>query len=362
MKHVCAALAGVALRVAVSAAQEFDVDEFLAGPAPHSITNAGFDAVVDQRDFVAVNFCDETSVVCTNFAEKWNGLSSELPDVVFLTVDISVETELSERFQAFESPTLVFFAFSQPENHDAAAFDAESMVAWITEQKHDVVRDSPPSLEPVPGMSSFTLYARQRMRKWLSLARRYRLMGDFHFQQLKEDSKEEDRIVVRHFKEEDYVVSTDDWEAATTNISQRFMPLWGLLDEVSLERYASYEQAKLVWIMPDMKKTNLEDFAESVRDEFTELAQEYRATHLFAYIDSLLYRDALQELLRVDTFPAVSITLGITSEKPDHKWSSGDVPLRADPVREFVQGVYEKSNLKRFNYYFSQPESQSFSI
>ena len=169
---------------------DFDVDDFLAGPAPHSVTHENFDAVVDNRDYVVVNFCDATSVVCTNFANKWKDLASDLKDVVFLTVDISVETELSERFQAFESPTLIFFGFSEPESHDAAAFDKPALTEWITESKVDVVQDKPPSLEPVPGISSFTLYARQRKRDWCTIARRYHLMGDFHYQPLKEDSKE----------------------------------------------------------------------------------------------------------------------------------------------------------------------------
>ena len=77
--------------------------------------------------------------------------------------------------------------------------------------------DSEPPAEVSHGNSDYTLYANSRKKEYFALARKYRLMGSFYYSPLKEEDAEE-RVVVRHYNEEDFVMPCSDMNAIASYV------------------------------------------------------------------------------------------------------------------------------------------------
>jgi len=73
------------------------------------LTNANFDEVIRNNDFVIVDFWASWCGPCRSFAPIYEKVSEDHPDVVFAKVNTEAERELGMHFQIRSIPTLMIF-------------------------------------------------------------------------------------------------------------------------------------------------------------------------------------------------------------------------------------------------------------
>ncbi|MCS0634703.1 thioredoxin [Streptomyces sp. LP05-1] len=109
------------------------------------LTKENFDQIVNDNDFVLIDFWASWCGPCRQFAPVFEGASERHPDLVFAKVDTEAQTELAAAFDIQSIPTLMIVrenvaVFAQPGALPESAL--EDVIGQARQLDMDEVRKS----------------------------------------------------------------------------------------------------------------------------------------------------------------------------------------------------------------------------
>ena len=99
------------------------------------LTKDNFEQVLNDNDFVVVDFWAPWCGPCQFFAPVYEKVSEKHDDVVFAKVNTEVEQELAGHFQVRSIPTLMLFREQVILYSEAGALPKQAMEALIADAK-----------------------------------------------------------------------------------------------------------------------------------------------------------------------------------------------------------------------------------
>lgn len=71
------------------------------------LTKTNFDKIIEENNIVVVDFWAKWCQPCLAFAEIYERVAADFPDVLFSKVNVEVEEELAQEFGIMSIPTLM---------------------------------------------------------------------------------------------------------------------------------------------------------------------------------------------------------------------------------------------------------------
>ncbi|MCX7882404.1 MAG: thioredoxin [Brevinematales bacterium] len=90
-----------------------------------------FDKVLQQNEWVVVDFWAEWCKPCLMLAPIFEGVSQEMPEVTFAKVNVDEEGDLAIRYGISSIPALILFHRGQPVATHVGTISKERLKEWI---------------------------------------------------------------------------------------------------------------------------------------------------------------------------------------------------------------------------------------
>jgi protein disulfide isomerase len=275
------------------------------------LTTDTFNDFVKSNKYVLAEFYAPWCGHCKALAPEYEKAATELKEagseVKLAKIDATVEKDLGQQFQVQGYPTLLWFVNGE-KNEYKGGRTAETIIGWIKKRTGPVV-----STGDVPEVSAQPLV----LLKGKSLTDDFKKVAEsmaddavFHFV----ETQSGDVITIQHKGEEAIVASDDDKKALKAFIDNHSLPQFGVLDGETYGKYMSSGKG-LVWVLVDLESSDeLAGKVEQIRSSFLALATKF-PKYNFAYIDTVTFKAAVENMLGVDSFPALAVNLKAGDKK-----------------------------------------------
>ena len=274
------------------------------------LTNDNFDSFVKANKYVLAEFYAPWCGHCKSLAPEYEKAATQLKDakseVKLAKIDATVEKDLGQKFGVQGYPTLLWFANGEKSDYKGGR-TADTIVSWISKRTGPAV-----STGAVPEAGSQPLVVLKAKSISAAFETAAESLGDeaiFHFV----ESAEEETISIQH-KGEAPIVASDDKKDLKTFVTNNALPRFGALDGESYGKYMGSGKG-LVWVLLKLESSaDLADAVEQVRSSFVNLANKF-SKYNFAYIDTITFKAAVENMLGVSSFPALAVNLKAGDKK-----------------------------------------------
>lgn len=275
------------------------------------LTNDSFDNFLNENKFVLVKFyapwCGHCKAIAPEFDKAAAKLSESGSEVKLAKVDATVEKDLGTKFAIEGYPTLLWFVNGQKSEYKGGRTE-DTILSWISKKTGPAVGTG--EVPEAVGQPVVVLKGKSITDDFTKVAE---VMGDdavFHFV----EASGEDVIEIHHKNEDAVVASASDKKDLSGFVSKHLMPLFGALDGESYGKYMASGKG-LVWVLLDIASSDeLAAAADGVRSAFVHLAKKF-SSYNFAYIDTVMFKAAVENMLGVSEFPAIAVNLKAGDKK-----------------------------------------------
>ena len=270
------------------------------------LTNDSFDDFVSENKYVLAEFYAPWCGHCKNLAPHYEKAATELKEAgseaKLAKIDATVEQDLAKKFGVQGYPTLLWFVNGQKSDYKGGR-TSETIVEWINKKTGPAVRTG--DLPEPSGQPLIVLRASSITDDFTKAAE---VMGDdasFHFV----ETDGEASITVQHKGEEAVVASSDDMSSSATIVEfvrKNLLPLFGNLDGETYGRYMASGRG-MVWVLLSIESSEeLAGAVDAIRSDYIALAKKF-PQYCFTYIDTVVFKAAVENMLGVSSFPAVAV-------------------------------------------------------
>ena len=270
------------------------------------LTNDSFDDFVSENKYVLAEFYAPWCGHCKNLAPHYEKAATELKeagsDAKLAKIDATVEQELAKKFGVQGYPTLLWFVNGQKSDYKGGR-TSETIVEWINKKTGPAVRTG-----DVPEAGSQPVVVLKGRSITDDFTKAAEVLGDdalFHFVETDEDTS----VTIQHKGEEAVVASASDLSSPSSLqefVRNHQLPLFGNLDGESYAKYMASGKG-MVWVLLSIESSDeLAGAVDAIRGEYTELAKKF-PKYCFTYIDTVVFKAAVENMLGVSSFPAVAV-------------------------------------------------------
>jgi protein disulfide isomerase len=267
------------------------------------LTTDTFDDFVKEHKYVLAEFyapwCGHCKALAPEYEKAATALKESNSDVKLAKIDATVEKDLGTRFAVQGYPTLLWFVSGDKFEYKGGR-TADTIIQWISKKTGPAVGTGE---VPTPaGQAVVVLKGKTITNDFNKVAN---ALGDdavFHF--IESDAAD---VIEIHHKEEDLIVASDSDKAdLAAFVNKHLMPKFGNLDGETYGKYMSSGKG-LVWVLMDIASSEeLAGAADAARPTFIKLAKKF-PQYNFAYIDTVMFKAAVENMLGVSEFPAIAV-------------------------------------------------------
>ena len=275
------------------------------------LSNDNFDEFVKANKYVLAEFyapwCGHCKALAPEYEKAATQLKEAKSDVKLAKIDATVEKDLAQKFGVQGYPTLYWFANGEKSDYKGGR-TTDTIVSWISKRTGPSV-----STGAVPEIGAQPLV----ILKGKSISAAFQAvaesLGDdaiFHFV----EAEDGETITLQHKGEDAIVASDDDKKDIKSFVTNNSLPKFGALDGETYGKYMASGKG-LVWVLVDIKSSDeLAGAVDKVRSDFVSLAKKYSKFN-FAYIDTVAFKAAVENMLGVSSFPAIAVNLKAGDKK-----------------------------------------------
>jgi len=333
-----AALLAVGLTLPASAAREEVV----------ALTSSGFEQHLKDSTQTLVEFYAPWCGHCKKLAPEYEQAAIRLKEkgVRLAKVDATAEKDLASKYNVKGYPTLLWFDDGQDSPYDGGR-TADEIVTWVDSMV------GPAVAERTPGPASsdrpnVVLYAESLLAGFEQAAKANRRKASWYFVKVAGISP---KVTLAHKGEEEVELSGADCaikEKVIAFVDENRLPMFGLLDGDTFDKYMEAGKG-LVWSMFPMEQGGLPALEAKYRSMMTEVAKQVRGKYFITYTDTDKFKDAIDSMLGVTTFPAIAVH----KQAGDQKKFIYEGEMAAPKILQFIQDVDAGRIAPRFK---SEPE------
>lgn len=267
-----------------------------------------FDDFVTEHKFVLAEFYAPWCGHCKSLAPHYEKAATTLKDngssVKLAKIDATEEgnKDLAAKFDVKGYPTLLWFVDGEKSEYKGGRTD-ETIVQWIMKKTGDAV-----STGDVPEIKSQPLVILTASSLSDDFKKAADALGEeavFHFVE-----KAGETVLTIQHKGEDAITATDADLKSTKTIkafvNNHNLPVFGPLDGESYAKYMASGKG-LVWVLLELESSDdLAAKIDAIRPEYLKIAAEF-PKYKFTYIDTIVFKAAVENMLGVSAFPAVVV-------------------------------------------------------
>lgn len=262
-----------------------------------------FHEFVKQNKYVLAEFyapwCGHCKALAPEYEKAATQLKESGSEVKLAKIDATVHKELAQELEIQGYPTLFWFVEGEKSDYKGGR-TAETIVSWIAKRTGPAVGTG--EIPELGAQALVILKGKSITEEFNKVASSLAEEAVFHFV----ETNKADVVTIQH-KGEDVITATDEERADLASfVNKNSLPLFGALDGDSYGKYMSSGKG-LVWVLPQLSTS--EDLAgeiDKVRSLFVKLAKEH-STYNFAYIDTVAFKAAVENMLGVSSFPAIAV-------------------------------------------------------
>jgi len=264
-----------------------------------------FDDFVKDNKYVLAEFYAPWCGHCKALAPEYEKAASQLKqagsEVKLAKVDATVHKEIAQKFAVQGYPTLFWFEAGEKSDYKGGR-TADTIVSWVGKKTGPSV-----STGEVPQVGSQPLVLLKGSSITAEFSKVASALGEdalFHFV---EKSEGEEEITIQHKGEKAISASDADKKDLAAFVTKHSLPLFGALDGDSYGKYMAAGKG-LVWVLPEISSSeDLSSEVDKIRSTFVRLAESKADTYNFAYIDTVAFKAAVENMLGVSSFPAIAV-------------------------------------------------------
>ena len=262
-----------------------------------------FDDFLKENKYVLAEFYAPWCGHCKALAPEYEKAATQLKEagseVKLAKIDATVHKEVAQKLAVQGYPTLFWFVDGEKMDFKGGR-TADAIVSWIGKKTGPSV-----STGKVPVLDSQPLVILKGKAITDDFSKVASALGEdavFHFV----ETDGVDVVTIEHKGERAVTASDEELKDLSAFVTKNLLPLFGALDGDSYGKYMASGKG-LVWILPEL--TSSEDLAgevEKVRSTFVKLAESH-SSYNFAYIDTVAFKAAVENMLGVSSFPAIAV-------------------------------------------------------
>ena len=269
-----------------------------------TLTSANFDQHLQDTKFVLAEFYAPWCGHCKKLAPEFEKAAAALKNegVSLAKVDATEEKDLAKKFEVKGFPTLIWFE-SQKRGEYTGGRTTQTIVDWVRSMTGPAVRETSSPDPAGPDKPQMILKDSVLQAVYEQVAKDNRRKATFYFQKTDGPAI----VLLTHSGEETTKFSGSMDNASLSNfLSDNAMPLFGELNGDTFDRYLQ-EGKGLVWSLFPTADLTVEGVQKANRPMMTEVAKKIRGKYFVTYTDTDKFKDAIDSMLGVTTFPAVAV-------------------------------------------------------
>mmetsp|Transcript_43814 Transcript_43814/g.80005 ORF Transcript_43814/g.80005 Transcript_43814/m.80005 type:complete len:483 (+) Transcript_43814:76-1524(+) len=269
-----------------------------------TLTEATFDSHLKENSRTLVEFYAPWCGHCKKLAPEYEKAAASLTStgIPLAKVDATEAKELGTRYNVKGFPTLIWFEDGNKNEYDGGR-TAEEIIEWVKSMTGPAVSDAAPQ-DPPADKPRVVLYADSLLPGFEAAAKALRRKAKWYFVA----SKEQPKVVLNHLGEAplELVQGCGDQDKVTTFVSENILPMFGLLDGTSFDKYMEAGKG-LVWVLLPMDGKTVATIQSEQRAVMTEVAKKLRGRYFLTITDTKEFKEAIDSMLSVSDFPAIAV-------------------------------------------------------
>ncbi|CDJ67442.1 protein disulfide isomerase, putative [Eimeria necatrix] len=273
------------------------------------LTNSNFDETLKQNEVVLVKFyapwCGHCKRMAPEYAKAALLLQQKGSKVVLAKVDATAETDLANKNDISEFPTLTLFRNQRPEQYTGGR-TAEAIVDWVEMMTGPAVTELASEAEllqrvsresPVAFFAELNSEKTEMAKTFLAVANSSRALGKFYCTYTAAPGAE--RVAAVRFEEGHFNYEGEVAEGPLRAfLETESFPLFGPINGENFRKYIERDAA-LVWFCGSEK-----DF-ENAKMALREAAKDFRKEFYFVWLDTETFKGHAEGALGLAEFPGL---------------------------------------------------------
>jgi protein disulfide isomerase len=275
-----------------------------------TLTDDSFDQFVKSNKYVLAEFYAPWCGHCKALAPEYEKAASQLKEagseVKLAKVDATVQKEIAGKLGVQGYPTLFWFINGEKADYKGGR-TADTIISWINKRTGPSV--STGRVPEAAGQPVVVLKSKSITAAFQAVAES--LADEAVFHHVESDAEV---VTLQHKGEEPIVASAEDMKDIKAFVQNNALSKFGALDGETYGKYMSSGKG-LVWVL--LKIESSADLAGAVnahRPAFLNLAAKF-PNYNFAYIDTVAFKAAVENMLGVSSFPAIAVNLKAGDKK-----------------------------------------------